>query len=336
MHAIFGANVLEPRFQDEEAYYAGAEAAPSLYSILYSLEQAHAHACQGRYGAAIPLDAVGMSCRLGPFLWMRQFCHAGYICWLIVRHVARVSKFEIIDYTLCSRVYRPKDSVIPVPLRDADAFEAAVHKKLDEVVRVYSSESAAGKAKSASCQQIVDDVEFVRSKFVANILAATARKVPKRQREWDSAVESNRRVALPLLTEPKTLSVATGFCCPITQHLMQDPVLCTLDQYTYERSAIETALTNTGKSPMNNNVMLQPKQPVASVLIPNQSLRDAISFWVPRMLAQEKKTSSEDKNPQEVAADVHKEVAADVHKGRGVASSNKRPGGRKGAGSTKG
>jgi len=99
---------------------------------------------------------------------------------------------QIIDYTLCSRVYRPKDSVIPVPLRDADAFEAAVHKKLDEVIRVYSSESAAGTAKSASCQQIVDDVEFVRSKFVANILAATARKVPKRQREWDSAVESNR------------------------------------------------------------------------------------------------------------------------------------------------
>jgi len=94
MHAIFGANVLEPRFQDEEAYYAGAEAAPSLYSILYSLEQAHAHACQKRYGAAIPLDAVAMSCRLGPFLWMRQFCHAGYICWLIVRHIARVSKFE--------------------------------------------------------------------------------------------------------------------------------------------------------------------------------------------------------------------------------------------------
>jgi len=46
------------------------------------------------------------------------------------------------------------------------------------------------------------------------------------------------------------------------------------------------------------------------------------------MLAQEKKTSSEDKNPQE--------VAADVDKGRGVATSNKRPGGRKDAGSTKG
>jgi len=85
--------------------------------------------------------------------------------------------------------------------------------------------------------------------------------------------------------------------------------ICLRAHFRYERSAIETALTNTGKSPMNNNVMLQPKQPVASVLIPNQSLRDAISFWVPRMLAQEKKTSSEDKNPQEVAADVHKEVA---------------------------
>jgi len=94
MHAIFGANILEPRFQDEEAYYAGTEAAPSLYSILYSLEQAHAHACQGRYGAAIPLDAVAISCHQGPFHWMRQFCRAGYICWLIVRHVAQVSEFE--------------------------------------------------------------------------------------------------------------------------------------------------------------------------------------------------------------------------------------------------
>merc|ERR1712224_803811 len=106
----------------------------------------------------------------------------------------------------------------------------------------------------------------------------------KRARDWADAVQANQRAPMPRLQEPNDLPNATGFLCPITQCLMQDPVLCTLDQCTYERKAIEKALKASSCSPLNN-ARLQPKQPIESVLIPNQSIRDAITFWLPRMLA---------------------------------------------------
>ena len=84
------------------------------------------------------------------------------------------------------------------------------------------------------------------------------------------------------LEEPNNLPISTGFTCPITLALMEDPVLCTLDQYTYEREAIVKELTNTGRSPMNR-AKLNPKQSVETVLVPNQNLRDSIKFFVMRM-----------------------------------------------------
>ena len=59
------------------------------------------------------------------------------------------------------------------------------------------------------------------------------------------------------------------FICPITLDLLQDPVLCSKDGYTYERSEIEKQTI----SPMT-------RQPFnKSDLIPNRNLKDAIESF---------------------------------------------------------
>eukprot|EP00877_Chromochloris_zofingiensis_P001497 jgi/Chrzof1/11348/Cz05g33090.t1 len=60
------------------------------------------------------------------------------------------------------------------------------------------------------------------------------------------------------------------YVCPITQDVMEDPVIAA-DGYTYERSAIESWLTTHNSSPMTNN-LLRHKE-----VIPNHGLRSAIS-----------------------------------------------------------
>ncbi|GLC36205.1 hypothetical protein PLESTB_001368600 [Pleodorina starrii] len=63
------------------------------------------------------------------------------------------------------------------------------------------------------------------------------------------------------------------FLCPITQDVMQDPVIAT-DGYTYERSAITQWLQTKTVSPMTNAPM-----PGGATLIPNHALRSSILQW---------------------------------------------------------
>mmetsp|Transcript_12578 Transcript_12578/g.18999 ORF Transcript_12578/g.18999 Transcript_12578/m.18999 type:complete len:443 (-) Transcript_12578:295-1623(-) len=79
------------------------------------------------------------------------------------------------------------------------------------------------------------------------------------------------------LSPPKRIASRQGppdeFLCPITQELMQDPVIAQ-DGHTYERTAIEAWLTTgNGTSPMTN-------QPLTSgTLLPNFNLKSQISSW---------------------------------------------------------
>ena len=59
--------------------------------------------------------------------------------------------------------------------------------------------------------------------------------------------------------------------CPITLHIMKDPVLCE-DGYTYERSAI-MAISNS-LSPMTRQLIDKTK------LIPNRGLKSAIDRFL--------------------------------------------------------
>lgn len=61
------------------------------------------------------------------------------------------------------------------------------------------------------------------------------------------------------------------YCCIITQDLMNDPVILD-DGYTYEREEIKTWLKNNKRSPMTNEI-------VVGKIIPNKSLKSAISNW---------------------------------------------------------
>ncbi|GLI65260.1 hypothetical protein VaNZ11_008749 [Volvox africanus] len=63
------------------------------------------------------------------------------------------------------------------------------------------------------------------------------------------------------------------FLCPITQDVMDDPVIAT-DGYTYERHAIMQWLKNKTVSPMTNAPM-----PGGTTLIPNHALRSSILQW---------------------------------------------------------
>lgn len=65
------------------------------------------------------------------------------------------------------------------------------------------------------------------------------------------------------------------FKCPITKEVMVDPVICTLDGYTYERTAIERVLGETRKTPMTR-AELNKWQSVQEVLVPNRALHDLI------------------------------------------------------------
>lgn len=60
------------------------------------------------------------------------------------------------------------------------------------------------------------------------------------------------------------------FCCPVTQELLQDPVICA-DGFTYERSAIVQWLSSNRTSPMTGAVLPHTH------VIPNVSLRVIIA-----------------------------------------------------------
>ena len=70
-------------------------------------------------------------------------------------------------------------------------------------------------------------------------------------------------------TSDTTAEILEAFLDPITQEVMQDPVMTTLG-HTYDRHSIEEWLRNHNTDPMTNE-MLPSKQ-----LIPNHALRGMI------------------------------------------------------------
>ncbi|GMH72233.1 hypothetical protein TrRE_jg3326 [Triparma retinervis] len=62
-----------------------------------------------------------------------------------------------------------------------------------------------------------------------------------------------------------------ALCCPITLSCMSDPVICTSDGHTYERSAITNWFSSNDTSPMSGE-----KIGDGCMLIPNHALRNAI------------------------------------------------------------
>ncbi len=69
-----------------------------------------------------------------------------------------------------------------------------------------------------------------------------------------------------------------AYICPITQEIMKEAVLCTLDGYTYERSAITVWLNQHRTSPMTREA-LQPDQTVENVLKVNRAIVTAIEEY---------------------------------------------------------
>lgn len=69
-----------------------------------------------------------------------------------------------------------------------------------------------------------------------------------------------------------------AFLCPITQELMEFPVLCTLDGQSYEKRAVKLWLEKHGTSPLTR-AALAAGQSVDSVLFPNRSLQEAIESF---------------------------------------------------------
>ena len=254
-----GYPLLSPRFAGEEAYYAGVEPTPNFYAILAALQNA-----RGR--RLVPThrldDEPEGFCGSITF----EFSHPA-----LGRQIGWDKHNE-----MRNRLITPTAESIP-HLADADAFLACVLAKLDEVVRIYSQHDL------PACNAIVADAQLVRAKFLEKLNAASQALGSKRERDWLDASHANKRAPLPCQQEPVDLPDATGFLCPISQSLMQDPVLCTLDQRTYERENITKALKQNRKSPLTSKP-LAAQQPIDSVLVPNQGLRDAITFFVPRML----------------------------------------------------
>lgn len=257
-----GYPLLSPRFAGEEAYYAGVEPTPSLYAILAALQNSKYRRLYSVRLHDEPKE-ICLSITLG------EFSHPA---------LSEQIGWEKHD-EMRKRLITPTADSIP-HLADADAFLACVLAKLDEVVRIYSQHDL------PACNAIVADAQLVRAKFLEKLNAASQALGSKRERDWLDATHANKRAPLPRQQEPDDLPDATGFLCPISQSLMQDPVLCTLDQYTYERENITKALKQNRKSPLTSKP-LAPKQPIDSVLVPNQGLRDAITFFVPRMLRAE-------------------------------------------------
>ena len=66
--------------------------------------------------------------------------------------------------------------------------------------------------------------------------------------------------------------------CPITQDLMDDPYLCKLDGYSYEKTAIVQCLTDSRKSPMTRR-MMAPDEKIEDVIIPNRALKNIIENY---------------------------------------------------------
>jgi len=129
------------------------------------------------------------------------------------------------------------------------------------------------------------------------LLAASHDKEKEKQKELDFPVSylliKNIIITLSLSIEnlnfslnlkkleqipSKFISKQDNMLCPITSELMTNPVVCSLDGFSYEKSAITEWLTPHRTSPMTRKAML-PEQKVSDVLIPNTNLRQLIEDY---------------------------------------------------------
>ena len=101
-----------------------------------------------------------------------------------------------------------------------------------------------------------------------------------------------------LLEGVKQDDVPPEYLCPILGNIMEHPVVCSLDEQTYEKDAITKWLTEHRTSPLNRR-QLADGQPVDSVLVQNRNLKDAIVKWRdahPQLFDQEYLTEVEPNN----------------------------------------
>lgn len=91
--------------------------------------------------------------------------------------------------------------------------------------------------------------------------------------------------------------IPEGFLCPINLTMMTNPVLCLLDNFSYEKEAIQQWLVKNRNSPLNRRQM-DEKQSVEDVLVPNKSLQNVIEEFCqnnPSMVEQEYKSDYQKK-----------------------------------------
>ena len=81
-----------------------------------------------------------------------------------------------------------------------------------------------------------------------------------------------RRAAQQVATETEADQPPEDFTCPITQDLMNDPVIVA-DGHTYERTAIERWLQTNTMSPKSGTEL------ECKMLFPNHSMRGQIREW---------------------------------------------------------
>lgn len=67
--------------------------------------------------------------------------------------------------------------------------------------------------------------------------------------------------------------------CPLLLEIMNDPVICLLDDRTYERKAIVDELIKRRRSPFNRQAVLEENQSIESVLRPNRAIKDGIDEY---------------------------------------------------------
>lgn len=117
-----------------------------------------------------------------------------------------------------------------------------------------------------------------------------------KEREQKQQQASARAVAEQALPD----AVLDGFECPITQDIMEDPVM-TLDGHSYDRRAIEAWFaTGRNKSPVTGAVL------PSRALIPNHNLRKAIQHYLKQQpaLAHLKQSERTAKSQEQVLKDL--------------------------------
>ena len=84
--------------------------------------------------------------------------------------------------------------------------------------------------------------------------------------------------ALKLQLSPRNPEPRDALVCPISKEVMVDPVVCTLDGYTYEREQITEWLGEHRNSPMNRSEM-EDWQEIDHVLAPNRAIKELIDQY---------------------------------------------------------